>query len=36
MERFMDRHPSASMTLVSIALLGFLGGVAGWVAWLMG
>jgi hypothetical protein len=35
-ERFMDRHPSSSMFLASLALVGFLGGVAGWVAWLVG
>jgi serine/threonine protein kinase len=33
MERFMDRHPIASMWLLSASVLGFLGGMAGWVMW---
>ena len=36
MERFMDRHPGSAMFVVSAAVIGFLGGVAGWVAWLVG
>jgi serine/threonine-protein kinase len=36
MERFMDRHPASAMFLASAVLVGFLGGVAGWVAWLVG
>ena len=36
MERFMDRHPGSAMFLLSLGLVGFLGGVAGWVAWLVG
>lgn len=35
LERFLDRHPSSSMFLASAGLLGFLGGLAGWVAWLI-
>jgi serine/threonine protein kinase len=36
MERFLDRHPGSGMFMLSVALLGFLGGMAGWVAWLVG
>jgi eukaryotic-like serine/threonine-protein kinase len=35
MERFMDRHPMASMWLMTASVLGFLGGLAGWVMWAM-
>ncbi len=35
MERFMDRHPIASMWVLTVALLGFLGGMSGWVMWAM-
>jgi eukaryotic-like serine/threonine-protein kinase len=34
--RFMDRHPGSSMLFAGATLLAFLGGVAGWVAWLLG
>src|SRR5690606_30206897 len=36
LQRFMDRHPSSAMFVATAALVGFLGGVAGWVAWLVG
>jgi serine/threonine protein kinase len=35
-ERFMDRHPGSAMFMVSAAVVGFLGGMAGWLAWLVG
>jgi len=34
MGRFMDRHPLGSMALALASILMFLGGVAGWIAWL--
>jgi serine/threonine protein kinase len=36
MGRFMDRHPLVSMGMMTTGLLGFLGGLAGWVMWAMG
>lgn len=35
MERFMDRHPIASMWVLTVAFVGFLGGMAGWAMWAM-
>lgn len=35
MERFMDRRPLLSMGLIGLAGVTFLGGVAGWAAWLL-
>ncbi|PRQ04494.1 Serine/threonine-protein kinase PknD [Enhygromyxa salina] len=36
MERFMDRHPTASMWLAGMSALAFVGGVAGWFMWALG
>jgi serine/threonine protein kinase len=36
MERFMDRHPMASMGMMTLSVIGFLGGLAGWVMWAVG
>ncbi|MFO7567669.1 MAG: serine/threonine-protein kinase [Enhygromyxa sp.] len=36
LERFMDRHPMSAVFMGSAALIGVLGGLAGWVAWLVG
>jgi serine/threonine protein kinase len=35
MERFMDRHPMASMGMMTLSVVGFLGGMVGWVMWAM-
>lgn len=36
LERFMDRHPNSSVVVASTCVLAFLGGVAGWMTFLLG
>jgi serine/threonine protein kinase len=35
MGRFMDRHPITSMWVMTVAFIGFLGGLVGWGMWAM-
>jgi hypothetical protein len=34
--RFVDRHPGKVMQLLTVSAILFVGGVAGWIAWLVG